>query len=389
MVSAAAHETRIKTLVKEKDKECFRRLGAGAGIAAKLASDAQRGIRGDDADVRRRKEAFGDNAYPKPKPKTFIGHFLEALTDVFLVALLVCAAVSTGFGIKEHGLKDGWYDGVGIFLAVFLVSSVSAAGSYSQSKRADKLARESANIAVTVIRAGRRSDVAIFDVLVGDVVILKIGDPVPADGVFLEGYGLQVGESGMLGEPTGIDVDAQNNPFLAAGEKVVHGHGRMLVTAVGIDTVLGELMNTGENAADDLVPLQERIEEFLTEETTCTNEMSKRPPLKIFAKKDHLRMAARLPTRHVARAANAKAGTPLPPMPNPACCHVAHAGNGGGGTLIFNGLFFCIKQCFKAVYLSSHARVRKYFQRWSLLTFHWCRWSLLSKILLAQAGAGW
>ncbi|KAM0859620.1 hypothetical protein ACQ4PT_047057 [Festuca glaucescens] len=264
MATSPAHETLIKNLVKEKGKDCFRRLGAGAGIAAKLSSDAQRGIRGDDADVRRRKEAFGDNAYPKPKPKTFLGHFLDALSDIFLVALLVCAAVSTGFGIKEHGLKDGWYDGVGIFLAVFLVSSVSAAGSYTQAKQADKLARESANIAVNVVRAGRRHDVSMFDVVVGDVVILKIGDAVPADGVFLEGYGLQVDESGMTGEPTGIDVDAENNPFLAAGANVMHGRGRMLVTAVGTDTVLGELMNAGENAADDPVPLQERLERLTT-----------------------------------------------------------------------------------------------------------------------------
>ncbi|KAM0913844.1 hypothetical protein ACQ4PT_011899 [Festuca glaucescens] len=262
--TSPAHETLIKNLVKEKHKDCFRRLGAGAGIAAKLSSDAQRGIRGDDADVRRRKEAFGDNAYPKPKPKTFLGHFLDAISDIFLVALLVCAAVSTGFGIKEHGLKDGWYDGVGIFLAVFLVSSVSAARCYSQAKQADKLARESANIAVTVVRAGRRQDAPMLEVLVGDVVILKIGDTVPADGVFLEGYGLQVNESGMTGDPAGIDVDAENNPFLAAGAKVMHGRGRMLVTAVGTDTVLGELMNAGENAADDPVPLQERLERLTT-----------------------------------------------------------------------------------------------------------------------------
>ncbi|XP_006661779.1 calcium-transporting ATPase 7, plasma membrane-type [Oryza brachyantha] len=258
--TVAADDESFKGLVKDRREGRLRSLGGGGGVAAALASGAERGIRGDGADVARRKAAFGENTYPKPKPKNFFRHVWDALADVFLIVLLVCAVVSLAFGIKEHGLKDGWYDGVSIFLAVFLVAAVSAVSNHSQAKRFDKLARESENITVSVVRAGRRQEVSIFDVVVGDVVVLKIGDVVPADGVFLEGHALQVDESSMTGEPHPVEIDARRSPFLASGVKVVDGYGKMVVTAVGTDTAWGEMMTSITRENTDPTPLQERLE---------------------------------------------------------------------------------------------------------------------------------
>ncbi|XP_066387110.1 calcium-transporting ATPase 7, plasma membrane-type-like [Miscanthus floridulus] len=259
--SVAADDEGFRRLVKDKRHDCFRRLGGAAGIASALASGgAEAGIPGDDVDVRRRREAFGGNTYPRLKPKGFWTHVWDALSDVFLLVLLVCAAVSLGFGIKEHGLKDGWYDGVSIFLAVFLVAAVSAVSNHGQARRFDRLANESDNIAVNVVRGGRRQEVSIFDVVVGDVVVLNIGDAVPADGVFLQGHALQVDESSMTGEPHPVDVDAEKSPFLASGVKIIDGYGHMLVTAVGTDTAWGEMMGSITREKTEPTPLQERLE---------------------------------------------------------------------------------------------------------------------------------
>jgi P-type Ca2+ transporter type 2C len=151
--------------------------------------------------------------------------------------LLACAAVSLGFGIKEHGLRDGWYDGVSIFLAVFLVAGVSAVSNHRQARRFDRLVRASDDVPVVVVRRGRRQDVSIFDLVVGDAVVLKIGDVVPADGVLLDGHAVQVDGSSMTGETNPVDVLADGDaPFLASGVKVVDGYGTMLVSAVGANT---------------------------------------------------------------------------------------------------------------------------------------------------------
>ncbi|CAN6293557.1 unnamed protein product [Urochloa humidicola] len=258
--SIAPDDPDFRGLVKDKRLDCFRRLGGGAGIAAALSSGAESGIDADDADVLRRRAAFGANTHPRRKPKRFWRHVVEALSDVFLIVLLVCAAVSLGFGIKEHGLRDGWYDGVSIFLAVFLVAAVSAVSNHGQAKRFDRLASESDDVTVAVVRGGRRREVSIFEVVVGDVAVLKIGDAVPADGVLLDGHALQVDESSLTGEPHPVHVDAEQSPFLSAGVKVVDGYGQMLVTAVGAETAWGEMMGSIAREKTEPTPLQERLE---------------------------------------------------------------------------------------------------------------------------------
>jgi Ca2+-transporting ATPase len=296
--SVAAEDEGFKGLVKEKRADCFRRLGGAAGIAAALASGAETGIRGDEGDLRRRRDAFGANTYPRRKPKAFWRHAWEALSDVFLIVLLVCAAVSLGFGIKEHGLKDGWYDGVSIFLAVFLVAAVSAVSNHGQAKRFDKLASQSDDVAVTVVRGGRRQEVSIFDVVVGDVVVLKIGDAVPADGVFLDGHALQVDESSMTGEPHPVHVGADDSPFLASGVKVLDGYGQMLVTAVGTDTAWGEMMSSITREKTEPTPLQERLERL----TSSIGKVGVAVAVLVFAV---------LTTRHFTGSTRDEQGTPL------------------------------------------------------------------------------
>jgi P-type Ca2+ transporter type 2C len=165
-----------------------------------------------------------------------------------------------GFGIKEHDLKDGWYDGVSIFLVVFLVAAVSVVSNHGQARRFDRLATESDNIVVAVVRGGRRQELSIFDVVVGDVVVLNIGDAVPADGVFMQGHALQVDESSMTGEPHPVDIDAEESPFLASGVKVIDGCDHMLVTAVGTDTTWGEMTGSITREKTEPTPLQEHLE---------------------------------------------------------------------------------------------------------------------------------
>ncbi|CAL4933548.1 unnamed protein product [Urochloa decumbens] len=262
--SVAYDDPNFWGLVQYKRLDCFQRLGGGAGIAAALSSGAEFGIRGDDINVCRRRQVFGANTHPRRKPKRFWRHVLDALSDVFLVVLLVCAAVSLGLGIKEHGLKDGWYDGVSILVAVLLIAAVSAVVDHDQAKRFNMMATECDSITVTVVRGRWRREAKRSDVVVGDVVALKVDDIVPSDGVFLEGLSLRVNEWSMMAdEPHTVEVDAERNPFLASGVKVINGHGQMLVTAVGTETAWGQRMSsllTTEKA--DPTPLQRRLEGF-------------------------------------------------------------------------------------------------------------------------------
>ncbi|KAF7151873.1 hypothetical protein RHSIM_Rhsim02G0030700 [Rhododendron simsii] len=154
---------------------------------------------------------------------------------------------------------EGWYDGGSIFVAVILVIAVSALSNFRQNRQFVKLSKVSNNIQVDIVRNGRRQQVSIFEIVVGDVVCLKIGDQVPADGLFIDGHSLLVDESSMTGESDHVKVDLTQNPFLFSGTKVADGFGRMLVTSVGMNTTWGEMMSTISNDSNEQTPLQSRL----------------------------------------------------------------------------------------------------------------------------------
>ncbi|PHT26506.1 Calcium-transporting ATPase 12, plasma membrane-type [Capsicum baccatum] len=122
----ASTKSSLAKLVKDKSVDKLANLGGVQGVAASLKSDATNGISGDPEDVARRHEAFGSNTYRKPPTKSFFIFVWESFKDPTIIILLLCAALSLGFGIKEHGPKEGWYDGGSIFVAVFLVTAVSS-----------------------------------------------------------------------------------------------------------------------------------------------------------------------------------------------------------------------------------------------------------------------
>ncbi|KAL2229968.1 UNVERIFIED_CONTAM: putative calcium-transporting ATPase 13, plasma membrane-type [Sesamum indicum] len=246
-------------LVKEKSLDALAKLGGVEGIAACLRTDVQQGINDDVEGILRRKEAFGTNTYLKPPTKSLFHFVCEAFKDPTILILLVCAALSLGFGVKENGLNDGWYDGGSIFVAVSLVISVSAISNFRQNKQFSRLSKISSNISVEVVRNGRRQEISIFEIVVGDVVCLKIGDQVPADGLFIEGHSLQVDESCMTGESDHVEVNKDQHPFLFSGTKVADGYVKMLVTSVGMSTTWGEMMTTISCSPDEQTPLQARL----------------------------------------------------------------------------------------------------------------------------------
>ncbi|KAI8012369.1 putative calcium-transporting ATPase 13, plasma membrane-type [Camellia lanceoleosa] len=177
-------------------------------LASDLKTNLEHGINWDDKeDILRRHEAFGTNTYPRPPTKCFYRFVWEALKDPTILILLVCAALSLGFGIKENGLKEGWYEGGSISVAVFLVIAVSAGSNFKQNRQFLNLCKVSNNIQIDVVRNGRRKQVLIFEIVVGDVVCLKIGDLVPAYELFIDGHSLQVDESSMTGESEHVEVN--------------------------------------------------------------------------------------------------------------------------------------------------------------------------------------
>ncbi|XP_050228035.1 calcium-transporting ATPase 9, plasma membrane-type-like isoform X5 [Mercurialis annua] len=129
---------------------------------------------------------------------------------------------------------------------------------YRQSLQFQNLNEEKQNIQLEVMRGGRVLKISIFEIVVGDIVPLKIGDQVPADGILITGHSLAIDESSMTGESKIVHKD-HRVPFFMSGCKVADGVGTMLVTGVGINTEWGLLMASISEDTGEETPLQVRL----------------------------------------------------------------------------------------------------------------------------------
>lgn len=230
---AKIQHANIAKIVKEKDFRTLQNFGGIKGIAEALDTDLQKGIPGDEQDLHYRRSASVVSTTQAPTP-SFFKLLIQSCCDWTIFLLLVCAFLSTGFGIQQEGPSNGWLEGaVGMF-AINILVVVSAMRKYFLVPQT----RSTSQIKVEVYRGGNLLTVSPSDVVPGDIICLKFESLVPADGLFVS-----TGESLVLkdGMELSITID-ENNPFLVYGARVVHGNGRMLVTCVGMKTTLGELM---------------------------------------------------------------------------------------------------------------------------------------------------
>ncbi|XP_024037041.1 calcium-transporting ATPase 4, plasma membrane-type [Citrus clementina] len=231
------------------------------GVAQKLSVSLNEGVHKRDVPIRQ--NIYGVNRYTEKPPRSFFMFVWEALQDLTLIILMVCAGLSIGVGLAREGWPEGIYDGIflvvlGIILSKFLVVMVTAISDYKQSLQFRDLDREKKKIFIQVTRDGQRQKVCTYDLVVGDIVHLSIGDQVPAYGIFISGHSLLIDESSLSGQSEPRYM-YEENPFLLAGTKVQGGSGKMLVTTVGMRTEWGKLMETLNEGGEDETPLQVKL----------------------------------------------------------------------------------------------------------------------------------
>ncbi|KAH6817726.1 autoinhibited isoform 4 [Perilla frutescens var. frutescens] len=250
------HPDKLASLVASYDIKTLTKLKGSEGLADRLNVSLEKGV--NSSDVPARQSVYGANRYTEKPSKGFWLFVWDALHDLTLIILIVCAVMSIGVGLATEGWPKGTYDGLGIILSILLVVMVTAVSDYKQSLQFKELDKEKKKIFIQVNRDGYRQKVSIFDLVVGDIVILSIGDQVPADGIFISGYNLSIDQSSLTGESMPININ-EKRPFLLAGAKVQDGSGKMLVTTVGMRTEWGKLMETLSECGEDETPLQVKL----------------------------------------------------------------------------------------------------------------------------------
>lgn len=214
-------------------------FGGVQGVAEALGSDMAKGISGHEEDLHHRLTAL-----LKPESEARSRNFIHFLRKSFdsstIVLLLILAILSFVFGIKEKGLRTGWYEGALILGAVILIVIVQSVCEF-RNESSCQLSRnqlwQNGELKVPVLRGGCSQTICITDVLLGDIVLLEKGDQVPADGLLIPTESLEVDDKAN-------PIINDQNPFLFYGSIVTHGTGKMLVTSVGAKTKLGNMLST-------------------------------------------------------------------------------------------------------------------------------------------------
>lgn len=246
----------LASITSKHDLRALKMHGGVDGISKKVRSTFDHGVCAADLDTRQ--SIYGINRYAEKPSRSFWSFVWDALQDTTLIILMVCALLSVVVGLASEGWPKGMYDGVGIILSILLVVMVTAASDYKQSLQFKELDNEKKNIFIHVTRDGGRQKISIYDLVVGDIVHLSIGDQVPADGLFIHGYSLLIDESSLSGESEPV-YTSQDKPFILAGTKVQDGSAKMIVTAVGMRTEWGRLMSTLSEGGEDETPLQVKL----------------------------------------------------------------------------------------------------------------------------------
>ncbi|XP_077327188.1 plasma membrane calcium-transporting ATPase 1 isoform X4 [Lithobates pipiens] len=250
----------------QKIQECY---GDVYGICSRLKTSPHDGLSGNLADLERRQEVFGKNLIPPKKPKTFLQLVWEALQDVTLIILEIAAIISLGLSfyrppggnndlcgeasgaVEEEEGEAGWIEGAAILLSVVCVVLVTAFNDWSKEKQFRGLQnRIEQEQKFTVVRGGQVIQIPVADIVVGDIAQIKYGDLLPADGVLIQGNDLKIDESSLTGESDHVKKNLEKDPLLLSGTHVMEGSGKMVVTAIGVNSQTGiifTLLGAGEH----------------------------------------------------------------------------------------------------------------------------------------------
>lgn len=230
-------------------------------------------------EVEENRKKYGANIIKEAPPETFFDKFKEAFGDPMIKLLLVIACILGVMALMHYA---EWGEIVGIVISIILVTTISAKTEVASDNEYRKLKSSAKKETCKVYRDGKAIEINADEVVVGDYVILQLGDKIPADGVLIDGS-ISVDNSILNGESeeckkyaTTVNFNSESYYEAAAtitgdifvdetslfkGTVTVNGSGVMLVRRVGMDTVMGEM---AKDMADEAVdsPLKVKLSDL-------------------------------------------------------------------------------------------------------------------------------
>ena len=233
-------------------------------IYSEMDIDKNKRIGLTDEQVKQSREQHGKNVLTPPQRTSLWKLYLDKYRDPIIQILLVAAFVSLILAFIEKNFMET----IGIFVAVFLATTVGFYFERDAAKKFNLLTALSEEQPVKVRRNGKVMEIPRHDVVVGDVVLVEVGDEVPADGELIVCNDLQINESTLTGEPVteksleGGGDGAYPRNIILRSTMVMNGRGEFVVTAVGDATEIGKVAKKSTEQTSVETPLHMQLDKL-------------------------------------------------------------------------------------------------------------------------------
>ncbi|MGE5571939.1 MAG: cation-translocating P-type ATPase [Bacteroidota bacterium] len=245
--------------MQERREHTWHSLGPSA-VASILKTSLATGLSSREAE--RRLDREGPNEIRQVNKASALKMLLDQFSDFMVLVLIAAAGVSIALGE------------MGDALAILAIVTLNAVLGFVQEYRAERsleALKQLAAPSARVIRDGTPVEVKAREVVPGDLLLIEVGDRIPADARLVEHMALEVEESALTGES--LPATKRSDDILAAssalgdrrnmvfmGTVVTRGHGKAVVVATGMDTEIGRIAHLIQEDRDELTPLQQRLE---------------------------------------------------------------------------------------------------------------------------------
>ncbi len=234
----------------------------GVEESLKKLKTTVKGLTQEEASKRLKKD--GLNKLPREKPISKLKIFLTQFNNPLAYILIAAGSISL--------LLHEYIDSGVIFTAILLNTVIG----YIQENKASQAMTKLNNLVEFnsfVLRDGNEQSILSKDLVVGDIILLKSGNKIPADARVIDSSDLRVNESSITGESFPVNkkfdqvykkgvVLADRKNMVYAGTIVSHGVGRAVIVATGINTEIGKIAQMVQSAVEEETPLQKRLGSF-------------------------------------------------------------------------------------------------------------------------------
>ena len=237
----------------------------------KEVKSSEEGLKSDEAN--KRLSENGKNKLDEEKRDGLLKKIWNSIMDPMIMMLVVTAIISAVVAkIQGESMTD-----VFIILFVVVINTIMGLIQESKAEKAIDSLKEMTAATSKVLRNGKQETIKSEDIVIGDVVVLEAGDLIPADCRVIESHSLKVDEAALTGESVAVDKminilnlgkTAKDVPLgdrknmLYSGSTVAYGRGKAVVVATGMETELGKIAASLQQAEKDQTPLQRKMAEL-------------------------------------------------------------------------------------------------------------------------------